>query len=196
MAAMLRQILLAPDIQPYVVADCQRLIDQEVCGKSGVSGTAVKVAYKTVKSLAPGYLQGRVEAYLPELVAELEPYWADYIASGASGFGDYLVKRTDGVSEALLSVTDARAKTTQRPTLLKAYGAIRSGAARHVAAALPNVGSLVQKYAGRIAQLTGTSAAVSAGAGAGSRRQGRVRAQTSQYTAPASNTAAMVQPSA
>ena len=58
MAAMLRQILLAPDIQPCVVADCQRLIDQEVCGKSGVSGTAVKVAYKTVKSLAPGYLQG------------------------------------------------------------------------------------------------------------------------------------------
>jgi len=147
MAAMLRQILLAPDIQPYVVADCQRLIDQEVSGKSGVSGTAVKVAYKTVKSLAPGYLPGRVEAYLPELVAVLEPYWADYTASGASGFGDYLVKRGDEVSEALLSVTDARAKTTQRPTILKAYGAIRGSAVKHVAAALPNVGSLVQKYA-------------------------------------------------
>jgi hypothetical protein len=147
MAAMLRQILLAPDIQPYVVADCQALIEQQVSAKSGVSGTAVKAAYKTVKSLAPGYLHGRVESYLPELIAGLEPYWADYTASGASGFGDYLVKRGDEVSEALLSVTDARARTTQRPTIGKAYGAIRGSAAKHVAAALPDVGSLVQKYA-------------------------------------------------
>jgi len=147
MAAMLRQILLAPDIQPCVVADCQRLIEQQVSGKSGASGTAVKVAYKTVKSLAPGYLQDRVESYLPELVAGLEPFWAGYTASGASGFGDYLAKRGDEVSDALLSVTDARARTTQRPTIGKAYGAIRGGAARHIAAALPDVGSLVQKYA-------------------------------------------------
>jgi len=147
MAATLGQILLAPDTQPHVVADCQRLIDQEVSGKSGVSGTAIKVAYKTVKSLAPGYLQGRVEAYLPELLTQLEPYWADFTASGVSGFGDYLVKRGDEVPEALLAVTDARAKTTQRPTILKAYGAIRGSAAKHIEAALPSVGSLVQKYA-------------------------------------------------
>jgi len=147
MAAMLRQILLAPDTQPPVVADCHRLIDQEVSGKSGVSGTAVKLAYKSAKSFAPGYLHGMVESLLPDMVAELEPYWAHFTASGASGFGDYLVKRGDEVSGALLSVTDARAKVSERPTILKAYGAVRGSAARHVAAALPNVGSLVQKYA-------------------------------------------------
>ena len=81
------------------------------------------------------------------MVAELEPYWADFNASGASGFGDYLVKRGEEVSEALLSVTDARAKTAERPAILKAYRAVRGGAAKHVVAALPNVGSLVQKYA-------------------------------------------------
>jgi len=147
MAATLRQILLAPDTQPHVVADCQRLIEQEVAGKSGISGTAVKLAYKTVKSFASGYLQATVESLLPDMVAELEPYWADFTASGASGFGDYLVKRGDEVSEALLSVTDARAKSSERPAILKAYGAVRGGAAKHVAAALPNVGALVQKYA-------------------------------------------------
>jgi hypothetical protein len=147
MAAMLRQILLAPDTQPHVVADCRLLIDQEVSGKSGVSGTAVKLAYKTVKSFAPGYLQGMVESLLPDMVAQLEPYWDGYTASGASGFGDYLAKRGDEVSEALLSVTDARAKVSERPVILKAYGAVRGSAAKHVAAALPNVGSLVQKYA-------------------------------------------------
>ena len=51
------------------------------------------------------------------------------------------------MSEALLSVTDAQAETFQRPTILKAYRAVRGSAAKHVVAALPNVGSLVQKYA-------------------------------------------------
>ena len=147
MAATLQEILLAPDTWPQVVADCQQLIAQEVSAKSGVSGTAVKLAYKTAKTFASGYFQATVENLLPDMVAELEPFWADFEASGASGFGDYLVKRGEEVSEVLLSVTDARAETAQRPTILKAYRAVRGGAARHVVAALPNVGSLVQKYA-------------------------------------------------
>jgi len=147
MAATLQEMLLAPEIQPQVIADCEKLIDNEVGDMSGISGTAVKLAYKTVRSFAPGYLQGMVESLLPDMVAQLEPYWDGYTASGASGFGDYLAKRGDEVSEALLSVTDARAKVSERPVILKAYGAVRGSAARHVAAALPNVGSLVQKYA-------------------------------------------------
>ena len=147
MPATLQDILLTPDSWPHVVADCQNLIAQEVSAKSGVSGTAVKLAYKTANTFASGYLQATVESLLPDMVAELEPYWADFNASGASGFGDYLVKRGEEVAEALLSVTDARAKTAERPTILKAYRAVRGGAAKHVVAALPNVGSLVQKYA-------------------------------------------------
>jgi hypothetical protein len=148
MTATLNEILLAPDTRPDVVADCLTLIRQEVAGKSGVSGAAVKLAYKTANTFAAGYLQSTVESLLPDLVAELEPYWADYAASGASGFGDYLAKRGDEVSEALLSVSDARAKMSQRAVIIKAYGAVRGGAAKHVAAALPAAGALVQKYAG------------------------------------------------
>jgi hypothetical protein len=148
MAATLDQILLAPDVQPNVVTDCMTLIDQEVSSKSGVSGAALKLAYKTAKTFAKGYLQETVRKLLPEFVAALEPYWADFIASGASGFGDYLVKRGDEVAESLLAVTDARTKTSQRATILKAYATVRGGAARHIEAALPAVGALVEKYAG------------------------------------------------
>jgi hypothetical protein len=147
MAATLHQILLAPDVQPNVVADCLALIDQEVAGKSGVSGTAVKLAYKTAKAFAKGYMQSTVESLLPDLVTELEPYWADFTTSGASGFGDYLAKRGDQVAEALLSVSDARAKMSDRPVIIRAYGTVRGGAAKHITAALPNVGALVEKYA-------------------------------------------------
>jgi hypothetical protein len=148
MAATLQEILLNPDTRPQVTADCLTLIKQEVSGKSGISGTAVKLAYKTVSTFASGYLQSMVEKLLPDMIAKLEPYWADFNTSGASDFGDYLAKRGDEVSDALLSVTDARAQTSERPTILKAYRTVRGGAAKHVAAALPAVGALVQKYAG------------------------------------------------
>ncbi len=146
--ATLQQTLLTPETQPHVIDDCVTLIDQEVASKSGVSGTAVKLAYKTANAFASGYLRGMVETLAPEMVLKLEPFWADFTASGAGDFGDYLVKRSDEVSEALLSVTDAHAEISTRPTILKAYRAVRGGAAKHVAAALPALGALVQKYAG------------------------------------------------
>jgi hypothetical protein len=147
MAATLHQILLAPDTKPQVITDCYRLIEQEVSEKSGISGTAVKLAYKTVNTFMPGHIRHMVASLLPQLVAKLEPYWADFNTSGGAEFGDYLAKRGQEVSEALLSVTDARAAASGRPTVIKAYGTVRGSAVRHVEAALPHVGDLVQKYA-------------------------------------------------
>jgi hypothetical protein len=148
MAATLQEILLAPDTQPRVVDDCLTLIQQEVSATSGVSGTAVKVAYKTANTFASGYLRSKVEELVPDMAAQLDPFWAEFGASGSPDFGDYLVKRGDEVCEVLLSVTDARAAISGRPTIVKAYNAVRGNAAKHVAAALPNLGSLVQKHAG------------------------------------------------
>jgi hypothetical protein len=148
MAATLQQILLTPDVYPHVVDDCQQLIEQEVKTKSGVSGTTVKLAYKTANAFASGYIHSVIEGLLPDMVGQLEPYWADFSASGASEFGDFLAKRGDEVAQSLLTVTDAKAKASSRPTIVKAYGAVRGGAAKHITAALPNVGSLVQRYAG------------------------------------------------
>src|ERR1700760_2179961 len=148
MAATLHDILLTPDVQPAVVADSLTLIDQEVKAKSGVSGAGVKLAYKTASTFASGYLQHVVEGLLPDFADPREPCWADYTASGAAGFGDYLAKRGDEVSQALLTVTDAKAASSGRPTIVKAYGSVRGSAAKHIEAALPRVGDLVLKYAG------------------------------------------------
>lgn len=147
MAASLQEILLAPDIQPKVIADCYALIEQEVSDKSGIVGTAVKLAYKTVTTFAPGHIRYMVESLLPDLVDNLQPYWADFTISGGSQFGDYLAKRGDEVSEALLSVTDARAEASDRPTIVRAYRSVRGSAVKQVQAALPQVGDLVLKYA-------------------------------------------------
>jgi hypothetical protein len=147
MAASLDAILLGPDTRPQVIADCFTLIEQEVAGMSGISGAAVKVAYKSVNAFMPGHVRFMVNRLLPEMVGKLEPYWAEFNSSGGSQFGDYLAKRGEEVAEALLTVTDARAAESGRPVIIKAYGSVRNSAARHVEAALPRVGDLVTKYA-------------------------------------------------
>ena len=148
MPATLQEMLLAPETRPQVIDDCQTLIEQQVSDVSGISGAAVKIAYKTVNTFIPGHIRHMVESLLPEMVEKLEPFWADFTASGGGGFGDYLAKRGDEVSEALLTVTDARGAASERPTIVKAYNKVRPSAAKHVTAALPGVGALVQKYAG------------------------------------------------
>jgi hypothetical protein len=147
MPATLQETLLAPDTQPKVIDDCHALLQQQVSDGSGISGTTVKLAYKTVNTVFPGHIRHMVESLLPEMLGELEPFWADYRACGDSDFGAYLATRAEEVSEALLSVTDKRGAASGRPTVVKAYAKVRPSAGKHVIAALPQVGALVQKYA-------------------------------------------------
>lgn len=144
----LQQTLLAPETLPTVVSDVQALIDGEVNGKSGLSGAGLKVAYKAVTSFAPGYYQSVIEHMLPDMTAQLEPFWAHFAASGEGSFGDYLAKRDEEVAQALLSVTDRMARDSERAVVVKAYNAVRGGAAKNIQAALPALGVLVQKHAG------------------------------------------------
>jgi hypothetical protein len=147
MAATLQEILLGPGTRPKVIDDCYALIQQEISEKSGVSGTAVKLAYKTVNTFMPGHIRNMVGKLLPDIVDQLEPFWADFNSAGGSSFGDYLAKRGGEVAQALLSVTDAKAGSSGRPTIVKAYGSVRGSAARHIEAALPRAGDLVMRYA-------------------------------------------------
>ncbi len=147
MAATLQEMLLTPQVKPQVVADVQAMVEQELASKSGISATAIKLAYKAVTAFAPGYYQDTIESMLPDMADKLQPFWADFNASGGAEFGDYLSKRPEEVSEALLTVTDNMASISQRPAIIKAYKAVRGGAGKHIEAALPNLGALVQKYA-------------------------------------------------
>lgn len=147
MAATLHEMLLAPGIQPQVVSDCEALIDGEVKDMSGISGAAVKLAYKTVRTFSGDHIHYMIETLLPRMADTLQPYWADFNVAGGGQFGDYLAKREDEVTEALLTITDERGRNSSRPTIVKAYNTVRGSAAKHVRAALPAVGALVQKYA-------------------------------------------------
>jgi len=147
LAATLHESLLAPDARPQIVADCEALVNGEVSTMSGVSGTAVKLAYKAVRTYDAGHIHYMIETLLPSMADALQPYWADFTAAGGGEFGDYLAKHQDEVCEALLAITDERGRNSGRPVIVKAYNTVRGSAAKHVKAALPEVGALVEKWA-------------------------------------------------
>jgi hypothetical protein len=146
--ATLRDILLAPQTHPKVIDDGIALVDEQISEKSGISGTAVKLAYKAVVTFSPGHVRYMVEQLMPGMLEKVEPYWDQFQASGGGSFGDYLAKNGEQLSESLLEVTDARAEGSGRPIIVKAYKSVRGSAAKNVQAALPELGALVQRYAG------------------------------------------------
>jgi hypothetical protein len=143
----LQELFLNDENFPRLVADAQALVESELANKGGISGTAVKAAYKAVTAFAPGYYQETLKSMLPDMIAQLQPYWAEFGASGGADFGDYLAKRGEEVAESLLSVTDNMAQLSGRATVVKAYQMVRSGAGKNIEAALPALGAMVQKYA-------------------------------------------------
>jgi hypothetical protein len=173
----LQETMLAPGIRPLVVADCEMLVDHEVADMSGVTGTAVRLAYKTVRTFDAGHIRVMIGSLLPDVTAALQPYWTSFAAlHPASGgdFGGFLAAREDEVADALLSVTDERRRLSDRPTIVKAYNTVRGSAVKHVKAALPALGTLVQKYqdlAGehRGAQLSSAGCAIPGSRGDASR---------------------------
>jgi len=147
MVSNLLDLSANPATREAMVKDCQALVEQELANKSGISAGAVKLAYKAVTSFAPGYYAETVNIMVPSMLEQLQPFWTDFQVAGGGSFGDYLAKRNEEVTPALLKVTDDMAGASERAAVVKAYQTVRGGAGKHIEAALPNVGALVEKYA-------------------------------------------------
>ena len=146
--ATLPEILLAPDTQPRVVSDCEELVTDRVAEMSGVTGAAVKLAYKTVRKVDANHVHAMIESILPNVADALQPYWAQFTAEhtpSSGDFGGYLAARDEQVAEALLAITDRRRDNSNRPAIVTAYNTIRGRAIKQVKAALPALGQLIQK---------------------------------------------------
>ena len=147
MVSNLLELSENPATKEAIVKDAQALVESELAGKSGISAGAVKLAYKAVTSFAPGYYVETLNIMVPSMLEQLQPFWTDYQVAGGGSFGEYLVKRQDEVTPALLLVTDDMANASEKAVVVKAYKTVRGGAAKHIEAALPALGGLVEKYA-------------------------------------------------
>jgi hypothetical protein len=141
----LSEILLVPGTRPAVVADCVRVIEEEVDSKGGLTGLAVKGAFALVKAVKPGFVGEAVDGMLDDFVKRLEPFHAAAQAKGEP-VGPAMSARAGEVAEALLSISDERAQRARNQSLKKAYEKMRPTGKKHVEAAVPRIGRLVAKY--------------------------------------------------
>jgi len=148
--ATLVEILTKPETRPRVVRACNELIAAEVAAKGGLSGIAVKGAYRLVLTIKPAMVSEVVDKLLPEFAEALEPFFAASAAPAgelprARAFAELLVAQRGLVSEALLSVTDRRAAKASGP-LQKTYAKLRGSAQEHVDAAVPGLARTISPF--------------------------------------------------
>ena len=105
------------------------LLHNEVSSKKGLSGFAIKSAYKSLCALKPN---------APHKVIDhlFDDFWAEYLQKGSD---------PQILSEAWLRITDQKASAHSKTALFKAYQVLRPSAASHVKAAMPKITQLFEQ---------------------------------------------------
>ena len=139
------QTVKDPAKRKLVVDAGVRLIEAEVADKGGLSGLAIKGAFKLVSGVKPGFVGGTLNHLLDDFSAKVDPFWAECQEKGEDPRA-YFVRRGTDVSNALLSITDDRARNARGP-VRNTYDRLRPEAVKHVTAAMPRLADMVKAHA-------------------------------------------------
>ena len=143
--ASLKDVIADPNKRRAVVDDGVNVIEAEVADKGGLSGMALKGAFKVVKGVRPGFVGQALNALLDEFAGAVDPIWAECIAKGGDTSAAF-VAVGPRVAESLLSITDKRARGAAGP-VRATYDKLRPEAVKHVVAAMPRLAGLLKKHA-------------------------------------------------
>ncbi len=144
--ASLQELLGAGDKRAALVDDALRVLDAEVEDKSGLSGIAVKTAFKLVKGISPGFLREVVDHLLDDFLSALDPIYQEALSRGVPP-RQQLLQNPARVADALLGITDARAQRAKNQLVKATYEKLRGQAKKHVEAAVPRLGELFERHA-------------------------------------------------
>ena len=125
-----------------------KVLEAEVSEKSGLSGMAIKTAFKVLKKVQPDILRKAVNALLNDFMNKLGPFYQDALAAGLEP-GGQIVQRKVAVAQALLEVADKRVHRARQPAIPKAYEKLRPTAQQHVEAAAPRLAQLLNEHANK-----------------------------------------------
>lgn len=133
-----------PKKKASVVADCVKLIDEQVAAKGGLGGLGLKTAYGAVKGINPGYVAGAIERLLPEAFATLDPIWSEGVQTGNPV--EHMSQNRSRAANALLGITDARIEKTNNGIVRGAYNKLRNSAKNDVEEAIPGLAKIIDNY--------------------------------------------------
>jgi hypothetical protein len=135
-----------PATHRAVVDDGVRVIEAEVASKGGLTGMAVKAAFKAVQSIKPGFVPMALHHLMPDFARQVDPFIDRWRREGGKDLKGFFVRNGREVANALLSITDERAKRAENRGVRKAYDSLRPQGLDHTVAAMPRLGELVAKY--------------------------------------------------
>src|SRR6187402_1636190 len=146
MAEPLNNQMKAPDKRSALISDAERVLDQEVADKSGLTGIAIKTAYKVVKGVRPGFIPEVVDSLLDEFLDAVEPLYQDAVAKQRP-VGTGVRENPSRVADALLAVTDRKAERAKSQVVKSAYEKLRGSAKKQVEGACPRLATLLERHA-------------------------------------------------
>jgi hypothetical protein len=129
-----------------VIEDACRVLDLEVADKSGLSGIAIKTGYKVVQGVKPGFVREVVDNLLDDFLVALDPIYQEATREGKRPSA-HLAENRGRMADALLAITDRRAENAKRAMIKTMYDKLRPTAKKHVEAAAPRLGELLERYA-------------------------------------------------
>lgn len=138
------EALRDPSRHGVIIAAGAALVEDEVARKRGLTGTAVRTGFATVKRLRPDFVPRALEALMPDFAAAIDP-----LHDRARESGDVMgwwLGHSGEIADALLGVTDARAERTDHRVLLRVYRSLRGRARVHVVEAVPGLARLVTEH--------------------------------------------------
>jgi hypothetical protein len=145
--ATLRELLAGPVKRGPLIDDALRVLDAEVADKSGLSGIAVKTAYKVVKGVSPNFTREVVDALLDDFLDGLDPLYQEALSKGIKP-RQHLQANPGRVADALLGITDRRAARSKNALVKATYEKLRGQAKKHVETAVPRLGELFERHTG------------------------------------------------
>lgn len=140
----LPEIMKDTSIKTSIVQDFTVLIDQQVAVKGGMSGLALKTAYKVVKGVGPTYIPGAVGRLLPEVLKALDPMWQEGLQTGNPV--EYLTQNCSQTADTILGVTDARIQNSGG-VVRSSYNKLRKSVKGDVEAAVPGLANIIGNHA-------------------------------------------------
>jgi hypothetical protein len=142
----LREQLGSGEKRRQVIEDAMGVLDQEVADKTGLTGLAIKAAYKVVKGIRPGFIREVVDALLDEFLDAVDPLYQEAVANKrpcGSGVRD----NPSRVADSLLSVTDRKSEKAKSQVVKSAYEKLRPSAKKQVEGACPRLAGLLERHA-------------------------------------------------
>jgi hypothetical protein len=133
-----------------VIDDACNVLDQEVADKGGLSGFAIKGAYKLLQGIKPGFVSEVVDALLDDFLKALDPLYQEALAKNRP-IAAHIRDNASTVADALLAVTDRRSTEAKRQVVRSAYDKLRPMAKKQVESAAPRLGGLIERHAAKAA---------------------------------------------